>query len=338
MKLQNIKIAVIGATGSVGKTMLSILHDEGVPASNIDAVASSQSIGVKVSYGDSDILTIQSLEHYDFSDTVIALFSAGSRISQLYAEKATSKGCVVIDNTSYFRNDDDIPLIIPEINGDQIKNYKNKFIIANPNCMIAQVAMALAPLHHAVPIKRIVLSTYQSVSGAGKLCMEELHSHTKSSLFNNSNQSTHFIRPIAFNVIPMIGDICDTSLSTTEEQKIEFEIQKIIDPSIKLTATCVRVPVFIGHCASINVEFKNTMTVDKASSILKNTPGIMFSNRDITTPIDCVGEDVIYVNRLRVDNTTPNALNMWVVADNLRKGAALNAIQIAKKLIPHLND
>ena len=332
---KNIKIAVVGATGNVGRTFLQILAEQGYPAENIAAVASNRSANRPVSYGENDIITVQSLEKFDFTGYDYALFSPGGAISAEYAPKAAAQGCVVIDNTSHFRMDKDIPLVIPEVNSGALKDYANRNIVANPNCSTIQMLMALKPLHDAAQIKRVVISTYQSVSGAGQEAMDELTQQTKGLFTGLSVPPTCFSKPIAFNVIPQI-DVFMEDDSTKEEWKMVVETQKILDPSIQVTATCVRVPVYIGHSLSLNVEFEQELSVDKARQLLRQFKGItVMDNPDdlsYATPLDGAGEDDVLISRIRKDLTVPHGLNMWVVADNVRKGAALNAIQIMEAL------
>ena len=332
---KNIKIAVVGATGNVGRTFLQILAEQGYPAENIAAVASNRSANRPVSYGENDIITVQALEKFDFTGYDYALFSPGGAISAEYAPKAAAQGCVVIDNTSHFRMDKDIPLVIPEVNSGALKDYANRNIVANPNCSTIQMLMALKPLHGAAQIKRVVVSTYQSVSGAGQEAMDELTQQTKGLFTGLSVPPTCFSKPIAFNVIPQI-DVFMEDDSTKEEWKMVVETQKILDPSIQVTATCVRVPVYIGHSLSLNIEFEQELSVDKARQLLRQFKGItVMDNPDdlsYATPLDGAGEDDVLISRIRKDLTVPHGLNMWVVADNVRKGAALNAIQIMEAL------
>jgi aspartate-semialdehyde dehydrogenase len=334
-KLINHKIAVVGATGNVGRAMLSILAERGVPLSNVQAVASDRSAGREVSYGEEGVLKVTPLSDFDFQGISIALFSPGGTVSAKFAPIAAEQGCVVIDNTSHFRNDPDIPLVVPEVNGRSIADYKNRGIIANPNCSLIQLVVALKPLHDVAPIKRVVLSTYQSVSGAGKDAMDELYNQTRAMYMNNPAQSNHLPRTIAFNVIPQIGAFRDDG-STDEEWKMKVELQKILSPHIQVSVTCVRVPVFIGHCVAATVEFERPITADQARKVLKNAPGIIVTDTtdesDYITPIECAGEDPVYVSRVRQDTSVEHGLSLWVVADNVRKGAALNAIQIAEIL------
>jgi aspartate-semialdehyde dehydrogenase len=315
--------------------MLSILAERGVPFTNIQAVASDRSIGKEVSYGEEGVLVVSALNTFDFSKVDIALFSPGGKISAEFAPKAAAQGCIVIDNTSHFRMDPDVPLIIPEVNALALADFAKRRIIANPNCSTIQMLVALKPLHDFAPIKRIVLSTYQSVSGAGKSAMDELHDQTRAIFMNGSVKAQSLPHPIVFNVIPQIGDFREDG-NTAEEWKMMEETQKILSPDIKVSATCVRVPVFIGHAVAAAVEFENSLLPDKARQILKGASGIIVVDNpdesDYAMPIDCVGEDPVYVSRIRQDASVPHGLNLWIVADNVRKGAALNAIQIAEIL------
>lgn len=335
-KKKSIKIAVVGATGNVGRAMLSILAERGFPASNVVPLASERSAGKKVSYGEDDVLSVLPLQSYDFSTTQIALFSPGGKISAEYAPIAAKQGCIVIDNTSHFRMDADIPLVIPEINGDQIAHYKNRNIIANPNCSTIQLLMALKPLHDIAKIKRVVACTYQSVSGAGKEAMDELMLQTKSILVNQEVKNVIFAKPIAFNVIPQVDSFLDSG-ETKEEWKMTVETQKILDPSIKLVATCVRVPVFIGHGVAAHVEFEEAISPAEACKALKAFKGVIVEDKPddygFATPSEIAGDDAVYVSRIRKDNSVEHGLSFWIAADNVRKGAALNTVQIAEKLI-----
>jgi aspartate-semialdehyde dehydrogenase len=334
-KLKNHKIAVVGATGNVGRAMLSILAERGVPADNIYAIASERSEGREVSYGEEDTLRIIPLNDFDFKKASIGLFSPGGKISAEYAPKAAAQGCVVIDNTSHFRNEPDIPLVVPEVNAGKIVDYKNRGIIANPNCSLIQLVVALKPLQEIAPIKRVVASTYQSVSGAGKDAMDELYNQTRAIYMNNPTKSIHLPRTIAFNVIPQIGPFREDG-STDEEWKMKMELQKILSPDIQLAVTCVRVPVFIGHSVAATVEFDSAISAEQARKKLKGAPGIIVADdveeTDYITPIECAGEDPVYVSRVREDTSVPHGLSLWIVADNVRKGAALNAVQIAEIL------
>jgi aspartate-semialdehyde dehydrogenase len=330
------KVAVVGATGNVGREMLNILAQRRFPVSEVVALASKRSLGKEVSFGETEILKVRALEDYDFSDTDIALSSAGSAISQEFAHKAAAAGCVVIDNTSHFRMDPSIALVIPEVNAYALKDFRKTNIIANPNCSTMQMLVALKPLHDAATIKRIVVSTYQSVSGAGKPGMDELFDQTKAIYMNDSKAPEKFTKRIAFNLIPHIDVFMDDG-STKEEWKMVNETKKILDPKIEVTATCVRVPVFVGHSESVNVEFEKPITADEAREILSEAEGVVLQderrNGGYVTPIECVGEDGVFISRLRNDPTVKHGLNMWIVSDNLRKGAALNTIQIAEELV-----
>ncbi|RZI46103.1 aspartate-semialdehyde dehydrogenase [Candidatus Finniella inopinata] len=340
MKKQNVKIAVVGATGNVGRAMLSILEEHGFPAENITAVASEKSKGQQISYGEKHILVVKSLTHFDFSGYHLALFSPGGKVSAEYAPKAAAAGCVVIDNTSHFRMDADVPLVVPEINADALKDFTKRRIVANPNCSTIQLVMALKPLHDLSPIKRVVVSTYQSVSGAGKEAMDELFHQTRGVLVNDALENNCFTRPIAFNVIPQIDVFRDDGY-TKEEWKMAVETQKIMDAPIQVTATCVRVPVFVGHAVAATIEFEGPVSVAKARQKLSQFPGVRVVDNpedyQFTTPIECAGDDDVYISRIRQDKTVEHGLSLWIVADNIRKGAALNAVQIAERLIPLLD-
>jgi len=330
------KIAVVGATGNVGREILSILDERKFPASEVVALASANSKGKKVSFGEHKTLTIQVLDDYDFTGTDIALFSPGGAVSAVHAPRAAEAGCIVIDNTSHFRMDADIPLVVPEVNPEAIADYKNRNIIANPNCSTIQMMVALKPLHDAAKIKRIVVSTYQSVSGAGKDAMDELFEQTKSIYMNNKLPPRKFSRQIAFNVIPQIDVFADDGY-TKEELKMINETKKILDPLIEITATCVRVPVFNCHAESVNVEFENPLSEHDARDILSESLGVTVIDRPeeglFITPAECAREDDVFISRIRKDPTVKNGLNLWIVSDNVRKGAALNAVQIAEELI-----
>ncbi len=330
------KVAVVGATGNVGREILQILHERKFPAREVVALASRSSLGKEVSFGDVDILKVQALDDYDFSDTDIALSSAGSSVSKIFAPKAAAAGCVVIDNTSHFRMEPNIPLVVPEVNSDALKDFRKSNIIANPNCSTIQMVVALKPLHDAAIIKRVVVATYQSVSGAGKDAMDELYEQTKALYVNAHKEPKKFTKRIAFNVIPHIDVFMDDG-STKEEWKMVNETKKIMGANIEVAATCVRVPVFVSHSEALNIEFEKPITADEARSILEEAEGVvlMDERRDggYPTPIETTGEDGVYVSRLRVDPTVKHGLAMWVVSDNLRKGAALNAVQIAEELI-----
>jgi aspartate-semialdehyde dehydrogenase len=329
------KVAVVGATGNVGREMLGILAERSFPADEVVALASPRSQGTEISFGDR-ILKCKTLDHYDFSDVDICLMSAGSSVSKEWSPRIAAAGAVVIDNSSQWRYDSDVPLIVPEVNADAVAGFRKKGIIANPNCSTAQLVVALKPLHDRAKIKRVVVATYQSVSGAGKDAMDELFAQTKSVFTLEETENKKFPKRIAFNVIPHI-DVFMEDGYTKEEWKMMAETKKIIDPKIKLTATCVRVPVFIGHSEAVNVEFEQPITVDEARDILRSAPGCLVIDKPepggYVTPYECAGEDATYISRIREDATVENGLSMWVVSDNLRKGAALNAIQIAECLI-----
>ncbi|QRG08357.1 aspartate-semialdehyde dehydrogenase [Xanthobacter dioxanivorans] len=329
------KVAVVGATGNVGREILAILDERGFPADEVVALASRKSQGVEVSYGDKT-LKVKALDTYDFSDTDICLMSAGGAVSKEWSPKIGAAGCVVIDNSSQWRMDPDVPLIVPEVNADAIVGFTKKNIIANPNCSTAQLVVALKPLHDAATIKRVVVSTYQSVSGAGKEGMDELFSQTRAIFVSDPVEPKKFPKRIAFNLIPQIDVFLDDG-STKEEWKMVVETKKILDPKIKLTATCVRVPVFISHSEAVNVEFERELSAEDARKILREAPGILvIDTREpggYATPHEAAGEDATYISRLRDDPTVENAINFWCVSDNLRKGAALNAVQIAEVLV-----
>jgi len=329
------KVAVVGATGNVGREMLAILAEREFPADEVVALASRRSQGIEISYGDKT-LKCKTLEHYDFSDVDICLMSAGSGVSKEWSPKIAASGAVVIDNSSCWRYDADVPLIVPEVNADAVAGFRKKGIIANPNCSTAQLVVALKPLHDKAKIKRVVVATYQSVSGAGKEAMDELFAQTKSVFTLEEMESKKFPKRIAFNLIPHI-DVFMEDGYTKEEWKMVAETKKVLDPKIKLTATCVRVPVFISHSEAVNVEFEKPITADEARDILRNAPGCLVIDKreagGYATPYECAGEDATYISRIREDATVENGLSMWVVSDNLRKGAALNAIQIAECLI-----
>ena len=331
----SINIAVVGATGNVGREMLNILSEKNYDAKKIFPVASERSEGSKVEYGSTE-LTVEAIEKFDISKVQVALFSAGSEVSKEWAPKFVEKDCVVIDNSSQFRMDDDIPLIVPEVNPEDIKDFKKRNIIANPNCSTIQLMVALKPLHEISKIKKVIVSTYQSVSGAGKAAMDELFDQTKNVFSDQIKDNINFTKPIAFNVIPHIGDFIDDGY-TKEEIKMREETNKILDKGIQFSATCVMVPVFIGHAESVNIEFENKVSVDEARNAIKNAPGcsLLDERKDggYVTPKECAGNDDTYVSRGREDSAVENGLSIWVVSDNLRKGAALNTIQIAEKLM-----
>ncbi|BBF70256.1 MULTISPECIES: aspartate-semialdehyde dehydrogenase [Sphingomonadaceae] len=330
------KVVVVGATGNVGREMLTILAEREFPIDEIAAVASSRSQGLTVDFGETGkTIKCQNIEHFDFTGWDIALFAAGSGPTEIYAPKAAAAGCVVIDNSSLYRMDPDVPLIVPEVNPDAIDGYKKKNIIANPNCSTAQMVVALKPLHDAAKIKRVVVSTYQSVSGAGKAGMDELFEQSRNIFVGDPAEPKKFTKQIAFNVIPHIDVFLDDG-STKEEWKMVAETKKILDPKVKVTATCVRVPVFVGHSESINIEFENEISAKEAQDILREAPGIMLVDKredgGYITPIECVGDFATFISRVREDSTIENGINLWCVSDNLRKGAALNAVQIAELL------
>ncbi|MFY9784416.1 MAG: aspartate-semialdehyde dehydrogenase [Pseudolabrys sp.] len=329
------KVAVVGATGNVGREMLDILAERNFPADEVVAVASRRSQGVECSFGDKT-LKVKALDHFDFSDVDICLMSAGGAVSKAWSPKIAAQGAVVIDNSSAWRMDPDVPLIVPEVNAAAVAGFTKKNIIANPNCSTAQLVVALKPLHDKAKIKRVVVATYQSVSGAGKDAMDELFSQSKAVFTLDEVQTKTFSKRIAFNVIPEI-DVFMEDGYTKEEWKMVVETKKILDPKIKLTATCVRVPVFVGHSEAVDIEFENPITADEAREILRNAPGCLVIDKrepgGYVTPYECVGEDATYISRIREDATIENGLQMWIVSDNLRKGAALNAVQIAECLI-----
>ncbi|MDP6925780.1 MAG: aspartate-semialdehyde dehydrogenase [Rhodospirillales bacterium] len=330
--------AVVGATGNVGREIMQILSERGVSATDVTAVASSRSVGMEVSYGEDDVLKVRDLASFDFEGTDIVLSSPGAKVSAEFSPKAADAGAVVIDNTSHFRMDPDVPLVVPEVNAYALADYRNKNIIANPNCSTIQMVVALAPLHELVTINRVVVSTYQAVSGAGKSGMDELFNQTKGVYINEPEHKflETFTKPIAFNVIPHIDVFMDDG-STKEEWKMVVETKKIIDPSIKVSATCVRVPVFVGHAEAVTLEFEHPISAEEAREALRNAPGVAVvdhrADEGYVTPKECAGEDLVYVSRIREDFTVENGLSLWVVADNLRKGAALNAVQISETLI-----
>ena len=330
-------VAILGATGAVGHEIITILEERNFPIENIYALASKRSVGKEVSFGNK-VLKVENVENFNFSSVDIAIFSAGSDVSEKWAPIAGDKGCIVIDNTSHFRMDPDVPLIIPEVNPEALEGYRNKNIIANPNCSTIQMLVPLKPLHDLAIIKRIVVSTYQSVSGAGKSAMDELWDQTRKMFFNETEtqESKNFNKRIAFNVIPQIDKFLDDG-STKEEVKMVNETKKILDSTIEVSATCVRVPVFIGHAESVNIEFENNISIDEIRDILGDTDGVSLVDNIETetyiTPIECVSDFSVFVSRLRLDHTLPSGINMWVVSDNLRKGAALNSVQIAEELI-----
>jgi aspartate-semialdehyde dehydrogenase len=329
------RIAVVGATGNVGREILQILAEREFPVDEAVALASNRSVGAEVSFGEDDTLRVRDLDGFDFKNIDIALFSPGAAVSAVHAPRAAKAGAVVIDNTSQFRMDADVPLVVPEVNPEAIARYTKRNIIANPNCSTIQMVMALKPLHTLAKVRRVVVSTYQSVSGAGKEAMDELFNQTRAVYVNDAIKPEQFTKRIAFNVIPHIDMFMDDG-ATKEEWKMVVETRKILDPEIAVTATCVRVPVFIGHAEAINVEFERPISVEQARAALKAFPGISVvdhrADEGYVTPQECAGEDMVYVSRIRRDPSVKYGLNLWVVADNLRKGAALNAVQIAELL------
>ena len=330
------RVAVVGATGNVGREILNILAERQFPLDEVAAVASARSTGDEVDFGESgETLKVKNLDHFDFTGWDMALFAAGSAISKLHVPRAAAAGCTVIDNSSLFRMDPDVPLIVPEVNPEAIAGYSKKNIIANPNCSTAQLVVALKPLHDAATIRRVVVSTYQSVSGAGKAGMDELFEQSRNIFVGDGNEPVKFPKQIAFNVIPQCGEFQDDG-ATTEEWKLVVETKKILDPAIKLTATCVRVPVFVGHSEAVNIEFEKEISAAQARSILREAPGVMLIDKredgGYVTPVECVGDYATFVSRVREDPTVDSGLSLWVVSDNLRKGAALNAVQIAELL------
>ena len=330
------RVVVVGATGNVGREILAILAERTFPIDEIAAVASSRSAGERIDFGDTgEELKVRNIEHFDFAGWDIALFAAGSDVSKKYAETAAKAGCTVIDNSSLFRMDPDVPLVVPEVNPEAIDGYRAKNIIANPNCSTMQMVVALKPLHDAATIKRVVVATYQSVSGAGRAAMDELFKQSRDIFVGDAAEPEVFTKQIAFNVIPHIDVFLDDG-STKEEWKMVAETKKILDPRVKVTATCVRVPVFVGHSEAINIEFENELPAEKAQEILREAPGIMLVDKredeGYVTPVECVGDYATFVSRVRDDSTVGNGLSLWCVSDNLRKGAALNAVQIAELL------
>jgi aspartate-semialdehyde dehydrogenase len=330
------RIAVVGATGAVGREMLKTLAERKFPADEVVALASGRSTGQEVSFGEKKVLTVRNLETFDFRGWDLGLFSPGAAVSAVHAPRAAAAGCVVIDNTSHFRMEHDIPLVVPEVNPEALAKFARRNIIANPNCSTIQLVVALKPLHDQFRIKRVVVATYQSVSGAGKEGMDELYSHTKSVFVHESSPAQQFTKEIAFNCIPHIDKFLDDG-STKEEWKMVVETKKILDPDIAVHATCVRVPVFIGHGEAVTVEFELPVTAGEARAALRDAPGVevvdVREDGGYVTPLECAGEDAVYVSRIRKDPTVPHGLSFWCVSDNLRKGAALNAVQIAETLV-----
>jgi aspartate-semialdehyde dehydrogenase len=329
------KVAVVGATGNVGREMLTTLAERKFPVDEVVALASERSIGKEVSFGEDEVLKVHDLEHYDFRGVDIVLSSPGAKVSAVHSPRAAKAGAVVIDNTSHFRMDPDVPLVVPEVNPQAIAGYKKRGIIANPNCSTIQMVVALKPLHELARIKRVVVATYQSVSGAGREAMDELFNQTRGVYVNEPVKKEQFTKQIAFNVIPHI-DVFQKEGDTKEEWKMAAETRKILDPDIAVTATCVRVPVFIGHAEAINLEFERSIDVEAARAALKAAPGVSVVDHRVdegyVTPAEAAGEDAVFVSRIRRDPTVAHGLNLWVVSDNLRKGAALNAVQIAEAL------
>jgi aspartate-semialdehyde dehydrogenase len=330
------RIAVAGATGAVGREIIKTLAERGFPVAEIVALASGRSVGQQISFGDKTVLSVKSLEAFDFAGFDIGLFSPGAAVSAIHAPRAAAAGCVVIDNTSQFRMDPDVPLVVPEVNPQALARHSKRGIIANPNCSTIQMVLALKPLHDRYGCKRVVVSTYQSVSGAGREGMDELFRNSKAIFVNDPVKPEIFTKNIAFNVIPHIDSFMADG-ATREEWKMAVETRKILDPNIAVFATCVRVPVFIGHAEAVTAEFERPVNVGEARDLLRNAPGIVVvdghDDGGYITPVDCQGEDATYVSRLRRDPTVPNGLGFWCVADNLRKGAALNAVQIAEVLV-----
>jgi aspartate-semialdehyde dehydrogenase len=330
---------VVGATGNVGREMLNILDERQFPLDDIAAVASARSTGDRIEFGER-MLKVQNAEHFDFTGWDIALFAAGSAATRTLAPRAAASGCTVIDNSSLYRMEPDVPLIVPEVNPDAIDGYGKRNIIANPNCSTAQLVVALKPLHEAARIRRVVVSTYQSVSGAGKAGMDELFEQTRAVFVGDEKTRSKFTKQIAFNVIPHIdvfmGPDSGYDGYTKEEWKMAAETNKILDPDIRLTATCVRVPVFVGHSEAVTVELEEPLTAARAQAILREAPGVMLVDKredgGYVTPVECVGDYATFISRVRKDPTVPNGLSFWCVSDNLRKGAALNAVQIAELL------
>ena len=330
------RVAVVGATGAVGREILKTLAEREFPVREVIALASGRSAGQEVSFGDDAVLKVRNLESFDFKGVDIGLFSPGAAVSAVHAPRAAAAGCVVIDNTSQFRMEPDVPLVVPEVNGHAIKGFRKRGIIANPNCSTIQMVVALKPLHAIARIRRVVVSTYQSVSGAGKEAMDELFNQTRAIYVNDPATPEQFPKPIAFNCIPHIDRFMDDG-ATKEEWKMAVETRKILDPDIQVIATCVRVPVFIGHAEAVHVEFEGPITENQAWEALRDAPGVQVVDKredgGYVTQVDAAGEDAVFVSRLRRDPTVPHGLAFWCVSDNLRKGAALNAVQIAEALV-----
>ncbi len=330
------RVAVAGATGAVGREIIKTLAERDFPVDDIAVLASARSVGQEISFGPKRVLKVRNLDTFDFAGWDIGLFSPGAAVSAIHAPRAAAAGCLVIDNTSHFRMDHDVPLVVPEVNPEALQKARRRRIVANPNCSTIQMVVALKPLHDLFTVKRVVVSTYQAVSGAGKEGMDELFTQSKGSFVGDPPTSEQFTRPIAFNVIPHIDRFMDDGF-TKEEWKMAVETRKIMGGDIRVVATCVRVPVFVGHSESVVVEFEEPVDLEQARAVLREAPGVILHDRredgGYVTPIDCVGEDATYVSRLRIDPTVPNGLAFWCVSDNLRKGAALNAVQIAETMI-----
>ena len=330
------RVAVAGATGNVGRQLLAVLAERAFPADEVIALASRDSVGKEVSFGEDVTLAVRDLAAFDFAGIDIGLFSPGSAVSKVHAPRAADAGCVVIDNSSRFRMDADVPLVVPEVNAEAIAGYRARNIVANPNCSTIQMVVALKPLHDRARIKRVVVATYQSTSGAGKKAMDELFDHTRAIYMNRREEPRAFGKTIAFNVVPHIDSFLADG-STGEEAKMARETRKILGPEIAVRATCVRVPTFIGHAEAVNVEFHDPIGEEEAREALADAPGVVVVDRPVdggyATPVDCAGEDATFVSRIRRDPTVEHGLALWIVSDNLRKGAALNAVQIAEDLI-----
>ncbi len=330
------KVAVVGGTGNVGREMLQTLAAHEFPVDEVVPLASERSAGKEVSYGEDEVLRVRNLEKFDFKGFDLALFSPGAKVSAVHAPRAAAAGCIVIDNTSQFRMDPDVPLVVPEVNPDAIAGYAKRNIIANPNCSTIQMVVALKPLHDLARIKRVVVATYQSVSGAGKEGMDELYSQTRKIYMMEEPEAKKFTKQIAFNLIPHI-DVFMEDGSTKEEWKMKVETRKILDPEIEVVATCVRAPVFVGHSEAVNIEFDSPLSAAEARAALAGAPGVILLDRrengGYPTPVECAGEDAVFVGRIRRDDTVAHGLSLWIVSDNLRKGAALNAVQIAEHLV-----
>lgn len=332
----SLTVAVVGATGSVGQEILNILAERSFPVKQLVPIASGESLGKEVSFGDDKVLSVKALEDTDFAGIDLAFFAISANLAAQFVPMATAAGAIVIDNSSHFRMDPDVPLVVPEVNSDALAGCAKKKIIANPNCSTVQLVVALKPLHDAARIKRVVVATYQSVSGGGKKAMDELSSQTRSVCINEPIEPAHFTKQIAFNLIPHIDSFMANG-ETREEWKIAVETQKILDPDIRLIATCVRVPVFVGHSEAVNIEFHQPLAPDRARELLRHAPGcvVVDESQDggYMTPVECVGDFATFISRIRRDGTVENGLSLWVVSDNLRKGAALNAVQIAEGLV-----